>query len=143
MAKKKVIAPIEEPVVEWQLGDAVEAVTTATGIKAIVKHMVGEDCGCDERKEKLNEWGNKIQDKIATFFRRNNIKALTPEEYEYLDTFFSRARLSMKPSEQYKMLEINNRVFSQKLEYTTCGSCVQSMVNQLKHVYDAYSQTEK
>ena len=139
MAKKKVTAPIEEPVVEWQLGDAVEAVTTATGIKAIVKHMVGEDCGCDERKEKLNEWGNKIQEKIATFFRRNNIKALTPEEYEYLDTFFSRPKLSMKPSEQYKMLEINNRVFSQRLQYTTCGSCVQSMVNQLKHVYDAYT----
>jgi hypothetical protein len=139
MAKKKVTAPIEEPVVEWQLGDAVEAVTTATGIKALVKHMVGEDCGCDERKEKLNEWGSKIQGKIATFFGRNNIKALTPEEYEYLDTFFSRPRLTMKPSEQYKMLEINNRVFSQKLEYSTCGSCVQSMVNQLKHVYDAYT----
>jgi hypothetical protein len=139
MAKKKVIAPIEEPVVEWQLGDAVEAVTEATGIKAIVKHMVGEDCGCDERKEKLNEWGNKIQGKIATFFRRNNIKALTPDEYEYLDAFFSRPKLSMKPSEQYQMLEINNRVFSQKLQYTTCGSCVQSMVNQLKHVYDAYT----
>jgi len=139
MAKKKQAAPVEEPVVEWQLGDAVEAVTTATGIKAIVKHMIGEDCGCDERKEKLNEWGNKIQDKISTFFRRNNIKTLTPEEYEYLDTFFSRPRLTMKPSEQYRMLEINNRVFSQKLEYSTCGSCVQSMVNQLKHVYDAYT----
>ena len=139
MAKKKVTAPIEEPVVEWQLGDAVEAVTTATGIKAIVKHMVGEDCGCNERKEKLNEWGNKIQDKIATFFRRNTIKPLTPEEYEYLDTFFSRPKLTMKPSEQYKMLEINNRVFSQRLQYSTCGSCVQAMVNQLKHVYDAYT----
>lgn len=139
MAKKKVTAPAQEPVVEWQLGDAVEAVTTATGIKAIVKHMVGEDCGCDERKEKLNEWGNKIQEKISTFFRRNNIKALTPEEYEYLDTFFSRPKLTMKPSEQYRMLEINNRVFSQRLQYTTCGSCVQSMVNQLKHVYDAYT----
>lgn len=139
MAKKKVTAPAQEPVVEWHLGDAVEAVTTATGIKAIVKHMVGEDCGCDERKEKLNEWGNKIQEKIATFFRRNTIKPLTPEEYEYLDTFFSRPKLTMKPSEQYKMLEINNRVFSQRLQYSTCGSCVQSMVNQLKHVYDAYT----
>jgi hypothetical protein len=139
MAKKKVTAPAQEPVVEWQLGDAVEAVTQATGIKAIVKHMVGEDCGCDERKEKLNEWGNKIQDKIATFFRRNTIKPLTPDEYEYLDTFFSRPKLTMKPSEQYKMLEINNRVFSQRLQYSTCGSCVQSMVNQLKHVYDAYT----
>jgi len=139
--KKKVTAPVEEPIT-WNLGDAVESVTEATGIKAIVKHLVGEDCGCDERKEKLNEWGAKIQNKISTLFRRNNIKPLTAEEYEYLDEFFSRSNQSMKPSEQYKMLEINNRVFSQKLQYTTCGSCVISMVNQLKTVYNAYSTTE-
>lgn len=142
MAKKKVTAPVEEPIT-WNIGNAVESVTEATGIKAIVKHLVGEDCGCNERKEALNEWGAKIQNKISTLFRRNNIKPLTQDEYEYLDEFFNRPKLSMKPSEQYKMLEINNRVFSQKLQYTTCGSCVQSMVNQLKHVYDAYSSTER
>ena len=142
MAKRKTTAPVEEPIT-WNIGDAVESVTEATGIKAIVKHLVGEDCGCNERKESLNEWGAKIQNKISTLFRRNNIHPLTQEEYEYLHEFFNRPKLSMKPSEQYKMLEINNRVFSQRLQYTTCGSCVQSMVNQLKHVYDAYSNTER
>ena len=38
-------------------GDVVEKITTVTGIKAIVKAFTpeGEDCGCDERKEKMNE----------------------------------------------------------------------------------------
>ena len=37
------------------LGDTVEKITKATGIKKAVKFIAGEDCGCDERKVKLNE----------------------------------------------------------------------------------------
>jgi hypothetical protein len=37
------------------LGDKVEAITEATGIKAVVKALFGENCGCDARKEYLNK----------------------------------------------------------------------------------------
>lgn len=37
------------------LGDTVAAITKATGIKALVKSLLGEDCGCDARQQKLNE----------------------------------------------------------------------------------------
>ena len=37
------------------LGDTIEKVTEATGIKKVVKWLAGEDCGCDARKEKLNK----------------------------------------------------------------------------------------
>ena len=37
------------------LGDTVEKLTKATGIKKAVKFVAGEDCGCDQRKEKLNK----------------------------------------------------------------------------------------
>ena len=37
------------------LGDVVVAFTEVTGIKAAVKFLAGEDCGCDERKEKMNK----------------------------------------------------------------------------------------
>jgi hypothetical protein len=37
------------------LGDTVAAITEATGIKALVKSLFGENCGCDARQEKLNE----------------------------------------------------------------------------------------
>jgi hypothetical protein len=40
------------------LGDTVDKITTATGIKSVVKSVakaVGkEDCGCDARKDALN-----------------------------------------------------------------------------------------
>lgn len=36
------------------LGDTIEKVTTATGLKKLVK-MMSEDCGCEERRDKLNE----------------------------------------------------------------------------------------
>ena len=38
-----------------RLGDIVALVTKYTGIKWVVKKIWGEDCGCDERQEKLNK----------------------------------------------------------------------------------------
>jgi hypothetical protein len=37
------------------LGDTIERITKATGIKKVVKKVIGEDCGCDKRKKKLNK----------------------------------------------------------------------------------------
>ena len=38
-----------------KLGNLVESITKFTGIKWIVKRIFGEDCGCEERKDKLND----------------------------------------------------------------------------------------
>lgn len=37
------------------LGDTVAAITQATGVKALVKSLFGENCGCDARQEALNK----------------------------------------------------------------------------------------
>lgn len=40
------------------LGDTIEKITIATGIKAAVDkvaEVLGQDCGCKKRKDKLNE----------------------------------------------------------------------------------------
>tara|TARA_Y100001938_G_C8084312_1_gene431010 strand:- start:14 stop:199 length:186 start_codon:yes stop_codon:yes gene_type:complete len=40
------------------LGDTIEAITTATGIKKVVdvvSKATGKDCGCGARKKKLNK----------------------------------------------------------------------------------------
>lgn len=37
------------------LGDSIEAFTKFTGIKWLAKKILGDDCGCDERQEKLNK----------------------------------------------------------------------------------------
>jgi hypothetical protein len=36
------------------LGDVIESITEATGIKKVVKAIFGDDCGFDERKDKMN-----------------------------------------------------------------------------------------
>ena len=36
-------------------GDTVAAIMEATGVKAVVHAIVGEDCGCEARQQKLNE----------------------------------------------------------------------------------------
>ena len=37
------------------LGDTVEKITKATGIKSAFDMFIKKDCGCDKRKDKLNK----------------------------------------------------------------------------------------
>jgi len=38
------------------LGDTIEKITKATGIKKVIDKITGEkDCGCDKRKQTLNK----------------------------------------------------------------------------------------
>ncbi len=56
MAKRKRRTKAEILAAESQgLGDTVEKVLEVTGIAKVAKWLLGEDCGCDARKAKLNE----------------------------------------------------------------------------------------
>ena len=109
------------------LGDTIENVFQATGIDKIAKFVLGEDCGCDERKEKLNK-----------LFPYKKVNCLDENEYNYLTTFFSRKTDQITPVEQSELLAILNRVFNTKHEPTTCTSCWRDYLNQLKKVYEEY-----
>lgn len=37
------------------LGDLIAGFTKSTGIKVLVKKIAGENCGCEDRREKLNK----------------------------------------------------------------------------------------
>jgi hypothetical protein len=109
------------------LGDTIENVFQATGIDKIAKFVLGEDCGCDERKEKLNK-----------LFPYKKVNCLEENEYNYLTTFFERKTDQITPVEQSDLLAILNRLFNTKHEATTCSSCWRDYINQLKKVYDEY-----
>lgn len=109
------------------LGDTIEKFTKATGIKKIVEWISGEDCGCDERKEKLNR-----------LFRYNKPECLEENEHIYLKEFFDNHRGSIKPLEQTELLKIYNRIFKTRKEKSTCSSCVRSMIGELHIVYKTY-----
>ena len=112
------------------LGDSIEKFTEATGIKKVVKWIAGEDCGCDKRKEKLNQM----------FKYKSNPQCLTEPEYNYLKDFFKVAKQSLKQEEQREILKISNRVFNEKREVSSCGSCVRELIKQMERLYDIYKE---
>lgn len=109
------------------LGDTVEKITEATGIKTLVELLFGENCGCEERKDKLNKLFP-----YATEF-------LTEEEYLYLKEFGFN-QYSLTTDTQRELLKIYNRVFNQKRQPTSCGSCWIGIVNDLHKLYDEHNQ---
>lgn len=109
------------------LGDDIEKITEATGIKKLVKFIAGEDCGCDERKNKLNK-----------IFRHNKLECLNEEEYDYLTEFFSKNKNVLNNEEINKLYEISNRVFNKNNKPSSCSSCVRTVTLRLKKLVDAY-----
>ena len=59
------------------LGDTIAKVTKVTGIDKVVKFIAGEDCGCEERRIKLNK-----------LFPYNKPECLQEQEYTFLKEFF-------------------------------------------------------
>ena len=110
------------------LGDIVEQITTATGIKKVVHWIAGEDCGCEERKEKLNK----------AFPLRKTPNCLLESDYEWCQKWFNSGKERMKPTEQLEFLSIYNRVFNTAYTETNCGSCLVSKLNELKKIYKTY-----
>lgn len=109
------------------LGDTIEKVLEATGIAKVAKWILGEDCGCDERKARLNE-----------IFRYRTPLCLTEQEHEWLKEWFSKNPEVVRPSEQKMLFDIHSRIFQVRNELTSCPSCVISRVNDLKKVFNEY-----
>tara|TARA_S200002703_G_scaffold148282_1_gene144844 strand:- start:2416 stop:2844 length:429 start_codon:yes stop_codon:yes gene_type:complete len=112
------------------VGDTVEKITKATGIKAAVDGVfdaLGKDCGCDERKKTLNE-----------MFPYNKPNCLTQEEHSFLTDFYSAEKTQVTAIEQTEILAIYNRVFNVNDVATNCGSCFASKLNKLKSLFDKY-----
>lgn len=110
------------------LGDSLEKVFEATGIADAVKFIAGEDCGCDERKAKLN--------KLLPF---RNPECFTEEEYVWLSDLFERHTNVVDRTTQQKLVDTYNRVFHKKQRLTSCGSCVRRVYNDLKTYLDKYN----
>jgi hypothetical protein len=107
------------------LGDTIAKITKATGIEKVVKAVVGEDCGCDERKETLNK-----------LFKYTNVECLTEDEYNRLDKYFARNTSTIDYLTQKNLLAIYNRVFSKNKMTSNCSSCIRRMVKDLRNVYE-------
>lgn len=110
------------------VGDTIEQITDATGIKKLVKFIAGDDCGCDARKEKLN-----------ALFPYHRPECLTEDEYNYLSESQVLQKNEIKPSEQDAILKIYNRVFHVSREPTSCASCLREIIEKMQQVFNEYT----
>ena len=111
------------------LGDTIAKITKATGIDKVAKFVMGEDCGCDERKEKLNK-----------LFPYAKPKCLTEDEFKTLDTYFEKNTDTLTSEEQLSFIAINNRVLEQNLVPSSCSSCVRDLVSKVRIIYNEYKE---
>ena len=112
-------------------GDTLEAITEATGIKAVVEvfsKATGLDCGCSERKEALNK----------LFPYNRNINCLTESDYNLLGEFLQPNKNQLTPDEQKIVSDIYFNVFNFRLQLSSCGSCWKGKIDELRKVYNEY-----
>ena len=105
------------------LGDSVEKVLKATGIDKVAKKVLGDDCGCEERKKKLNQ--------MFPYSRQ-----FTVDEMKIYEEVMARTKGTITREDQGIMVKLYNKVFNANKQTSSCGSCVQSTLAKLKKVYD-------
>ena len=109
------------------LGDLVEKVTKATGIKKAVEFFTpeGEDCGCNERKQKLN--------KVRLRFKP--VRCFTEHTYNRWTEF--RTHKGDLNNEQVKLIhEVFEQLFARTFARKSC--CYEGFIKEINKVYEAY-----
>ena len=107
------------------LGDSIEKALKATGIDKVAKKILGDDCGCEERKEKLNK-----------IFPYKNVRQFTQDELSIYESVLPRLKSgTIKRDDQLILVKLYNKVFNANKQTSSCGSCVQQTIAQLAKVY--------
>lgn len=107
-------------------GDTIEKIAEATGIKKVVE-AITDDCGCEERKQKLNN-----------LFPYSQL--MEAEQKEAWEKVVKPAwdRGTMKAGEQHQMNEILRHCFPRSSQQmVSCGGCVTGNLKKLQKVYDS------
>ncbi len=105
------------------LGDSVEKVLKATGIDKVAKKVLGDDCGCEERKQKLN--------KMFPYSRQ-----MTEDEIKIYKEVMDRTKGTLSGSDQALIIKIYNKVFNTNKKPSSCSSCVRETLAKIKKVYE-------
>lgn len=117
------------------LGDKVEKITKATGIKKLFDKS-GKDCGCESRKQKLNN---------ITFKRTPPSGCLTEQLYNKWTDFKSRDPKTLDIDDQQLICDIIREVWS--MSFTPCSTCSSSVwaerIKKINSVYSAYEEEGK
>jgi hypothetical protein len=109
------------------LGDTVEKIIHFTGLQHFVN---GEDCGCEQRKQKLNEM----------FPYRFKARCFTEAEYTKWTEFQKVRTLTLNNNQVKFVCDLYASVFNRQVWYP-CSGCVKEMIaiiDRLDKVYETY-----
>ena len=106
------------------LGDTIAKITKATGIDKVAKKVLGDDCGCSDRKEKLNK-----------MFPYNKVRQFTKDEQKIYEEVIDRTKGTITGKDQAILVKLYNKVFNANKQPSSCGSCVKQTVEKLEKVY--------
>ncbi len=116
---------------EWKklqgAGDLVEKVLQVTKVDKVAKWILGEDCGCEKRKEYLN--------KVMPFAK---VECLNEDEYNWLDKYYNGKTSRIDSSTQDQFNVIYNRIFNKKVGRSSCPSCVAQRIKEMRKIYNEY-----
>ena len=124
------------------LGDVVETITKATGIKKVVE-VVSEaldiDCGCQERKK---EWNNITLESITKIFRKKNVvREISVEDYAILCDLFKDGMPNLITKEmQRDAHKVYKSAFNITKDGTSCAPCLKSTMTDLYNLYKLNSK---
>ena len=105
------------------LGDSIEKALKATGIDKVAKKILGDDCGCEERKKKLNQ--------MFPYAR-----PFTEDELSIYESVLPRIKGGrINGQDQDIMVKLYNKVFNANKKTSSCGSCVKQTLAKLEKVY--------
>lgn len=128
------------------LGDIVENITEKTGIKKIVEVFTnGKDCGCDKRKEQLNDI--KVKGSLK-------INCMSEEQYKLYDEFVKNRKITLLGSNEAKgtvedkqinMLSEMYANLTNQPAYRICRGCSNNkplirIIEVLDQVYNIYKE---
>ena len=106
------------------LGDSIEKALKATGMDKVAKKVLGDDCGCEERKKKLNE-----------LFPYKKARQFTNDEMSIYESVLPRIKSTVTREDQAILVKLYNKVFNANKKPSSCGSCVKTTLSQLEKVY--------
>lgn len=130
MARKKLIKK------STGLGDTIEQITKATGIKKVVD-KVFPDCGCQQRKEWLNKKFPYVN---------SQKKCMNEEQYNYYKAFKEKylsesLQVSIPGDEMEKLIHLYNSIF--QVDVVGCSDCnAGHFVKKLDSVYLSYEESK-
>jgi len=121
---------------EIGLGDVVEKITEATGIKKAVKWLAnGKDCGCDGRQEKLNKLPFKFK------FKPN---CMVESEFNWFTDYLKRHNKDKySKGDVFELVRLYRRLF--KITPKICANCnsgvkaMQNVVSDITKLYETYT----